>query len=165
MDETTRLDAVPPPPPPPPAPPASPPASTGVTLQRPFIVGLLFVLNIVLGFSAIVGVILAYVWRADRAAQEWEKTHYTYLIRTFWIGFALGIGFFAVWFGSFFALIAQTEAGPPPNQPPPAAMFVWMFGAMGVMLLGMIWVMVRAVLSLAKSSNCTPMPRPKTWWF
>lgn len=161
MDETTQPGAAPPPPPPPPP----PQPNTGVTMQRPFIVALLFVLNIVLGFSAIVGVILAYVWRGEAQTQEWERTHYTYLIRTFWIGFAFGIAFFLLWLGSFLTLIAQAEAGPPPDQPPPLGMFLWIFGAFGMMFLGMIWVLIRAILSMAKSTNGTPMPRPKTWWF
>ena len=69
---------------------------TGVTLQRPAIVGLLYLLNIFVGFSVFVGLVLAYVWRGETETQEWEKTHYTYLIRTFWIGLAVFLGAFVL---------------------------------------------------------------------
>ena len=42
------------------------------------------------GLGSIVGVVLAYLQRDD-AAGTWQESHYTWLIRTFWIGFLGGI--------------------------------------------------------------------------
>ena len=66
---------------------AGPEPDTGVTLYRPIIVAILYLANLFTGFSVLIGLILAYVWRNDRDVTEWEETHFTYLIRTFWIGF------------------------------------------------------------------------------
>ncbi len=41
-------------------------------------------------FAGIIGVIIAYVKRAD-AGESWMQYHFTWLINTFWV--ALGIGF------------------------------------------------------------------------
>ena len=45
---------------------------------------LLYLVSFVLGISGIVGVVFAYVNRGQ--SDEWIEAHYTYLIRTFWIG-------------------------------------------------------------------------------
>lgn len=151
----------------PPTPQPQPAGNTGVTMQRPFIIALLYLLNLVLGISAIVGVILAYVWRNEPETQEWEKTHYTYLIRTFWISFAVGVAFVMLWFGAVFGSILQAEMTQQggPNEPPPAMLFVGVLGGMLLLLLNVIWFSIRSVLSLAKAGSAKPMPKPKTWWF
>ncbi len=46
-----------------------PAQATGVTLMRPTIVGALYLLNIFLGFSVFIGLILACIWRSDAATQ------------------------------------------------------------------------------------------------
>lgn len=59
---------------------ATPPPS-GFDMNRPTIVSLLFLSSYLLGITAIIGVVLAYVWH-----EPWEATHYQYLITTFWVG-------------------------------------------------------------------------------
>ena len=87
------------------------------------------------GVAAIVGLALAYVWRGD-AHEPWEATHYTYLIRTFWIGLAAGaVGVVTMILGvGFLVLLALT-----------------------------VWVIVRAVMSLVKAQKRAPMPDPETF--
>ena len=151
MDETAQA-----------APQRELPPRTGVTLQRPTIVGLLYLLNIFLGFSVFVGLVLAYVWRNDAEAQEWERTHFTYLIRTFWIGLAVFMGMFVLWIVLIFGT-AFDQAGQ--DQPPRGDIFFVFFGAMLVWLLGAVWFCIRCILSLVKAGDCKPMPRPGTWLF
>jgi len=72
----------------------------------------LYAVGFLNGFTAIIGVIIAYVRRPD-VAGTYLESHFTYLIRTFWIGLLggvvsallliVGIGFIlmfavAIWF-------------------------------------------------------------------
>ena len=62
---------------------------------------ILYLVGFVIGVSAVVGVVFAHVNRGQ--SDDWIETHYTYLIRTFWIGllyFGVGVisGFW--YFGS-----------------------------------------------------------------
>ncbi|MDE1467331.1 DUF4870 family protein [Aurantiacibacter sp. D1-12] len=151
-----RAEGAPPPPP--------PQADTSVSMQRPVIISILYLLNFVLGFSVIVGVILAYIWRGEERTSEWEQTHYTYLIRTFWIGLLIFVVVFFGWFVAMFGTMWAFEEGPS-NGAPPAGFFLLMFGGMGVFLLSAAWFAVRCVLSLVKAGEKRPMPRPETWLF
>eukprot|EP01032_Pedospumella_encystans_P034353 gene34353-38833_t len=78
---------------------------------------------------------MAYVNRGKSAA--WIDTHYTYAIRTFWIGL-------------LYALIAS----------------FLMLVAVGVILIfGVaIWIVVRCVIGLQKASAGEPIARPTSWW-
>ncbi len=139
-----------------------PPGSNALTMQRPLIVALLYLLNIFLGFSVFVGLILAYIWRAEDQAQEWERTHYTYLIRTFWIGAGVMVGLFIVWISLFFGTVVD-HAGQ--ETPPPVGFFVIFFAGLALFMLTAVWFCVRAVLSIVKSGNQQPMPSPQSWLF
>lgn len=141
----------------------SPPPTTTVTITRPTIVVILYLLNFALGFSVMVGVVLAYVWRGEEETQEWERTHYTYLIRTFWIGLVvLMIAMFG-YFGMFFGLIfAQHAAG---GEPPSPMFFLLVFGMMGLFLLAAAWFAARCIRSLVRIGSRQPMPHPETWLF
>jgi uncharacterized membrane protein len=48
------------------------------------VVYLLYFASLLVGVTSIIGVIIAYVYRAD--SPEWVATHYRFQIRTFWIG-------------------------------------------------------------------------------
>ena len=60
--------------------------STGGTDLRQYtmIIYILYIAAILVGITSIVGVIMAYIKRADFAGTEYAD-HITYLIRTFWI--------------------------------------------------------------------------------
>jgi len=47
----------------------------------------LYAISVVTGVPMLVGLILAYIARAE--AEPWLKTHYDFLIRTFWYGLVL----------------------------------------------------------------------------
>ena len=139
--------------------PQTPQRSTGVNLSRPMIIALLYLLNFAAGFTVIVGVVLAYVWRRDEASHEWELTHFTYHIRTFWVGFALFIASMVLFFGTFIASIPQGSG------PPGPAFFIAFFGTFFGWLLMAGWFTVRCILSLVKAADGKPMERPHSWLF
>ena len=145
------------------APPASPPQDNGFSMQRPTVVAILYLLNFALGFSVIVGVILAYIWRGEERTTDWERTHYTYLIRTFWIGLFFFVGLFFTWFISIFSVSVLTEQMG--GNRPPAGMFLVMLGAMAIFFLSAAWYAVRCILSLVKAAERRPMPNPQSWLF
>ncbi|MGB3166142.1 MAG: hypothetical protein WBA68_05120 [Alteraurantiacibacter sp.] len=147
------------------APPPPHRFDTSVAMQRPLIVGLLYLLAIVTGVTAIVGVILAYIWRGEPEAQPWEQTHYTYLIRTFWIGLGISILFMTLFIGGMVAGAIVGEMGGARMGRPPIGFFVTFFGAMVLWLLATVWFVVRCVLSMVKSGRREPMPSPRTWMF
>ncbi len=109
--------------------------SAGFDFNQPTIVSLLYLSSFILGITAIVGVVLAYVWR-NEGREEWEYSHYDYLIRTFWIGLIGGI-----------------------------VSVLLMIVLIGFLLLPAICVLVvvRCVLSLLRAQKKEPMPNPDTW--
>ncbi len=113
------------------------PPPSGFDFNRPTIIGLLFAASYFTGISWLIGVVLAYVWKGE-PHQPWEETHYTYLIRTFWIGLAASvIGCITLIIGIGFLILA----------------------AVG------IWSLVRTVLSLVNAQKRAAMPDPATLFF
>ena len=124
--------------------PETQPSSASAPFPRPIVVAILFLLNYALAVSAIVGVVLAYVWRAEESTPEWERSHYTYLIRTFWfslIGF--GLAFLLMWLTGMRAFMLLLPL---------------------VLVVG-LWTAVRAALSIARAVSRTPIARPESLWF
>jgi uncharacterized membrane protein len=114
--------------------PNATPTSTGFDFNRPTIVGLLYLAGLITGLSAIIGLVLAYVWKND-VHEPWERTHYIYLIRTFWIGLIGAVV-------GFLLLIA-------------------VIGGL-IMLATGIWMLVRTAMSLINAQKRAPMPDPET---
>ena len=144
-------------------------SDAGVTLQRPIIVSALYLLGMMNGVTVLIGLILAYVWRGEDGP-EWENTHFTYLIRTFWIVFwgtiALVVGLLVV-----AVIAAATQAGADPDainpvsdDPPAGVMLAVVIAAFAGVLL-FVWSCVRSIISLAKAASRRPMPRPRTFLF
>jgi uncharacterized membrane protein len=115
--------------------PTPTPANTGFEFNNPTVISLLYLASFITGITAIVGVVLAFVWRGEPKA-EWEASHYQYLINTFWIGLAGSI----VGFLLLIVLIG---------------LLVW--AAVAVL------VIVRSVMSLLNAQKHMPMPNPATW--
>jgi uncharacterized membrane protein len=94
----------------------------------------LYLASLVIGITAIIGVVIAYMNRGKTGG--WVETHYTWAIRTFWIGilyaFAsavlmiVGIGFLL-----FFAVA--------------------------------IWAIVRCVIGLQKAARDEAIDNPESW--
>ncbi len=113
-------------------PPATPVG--GFDFNRPTIIALLYLGSLITGVSGIIGVILAYIWKAE-PHEPWEATHYTYLIRTFWFGLAGSV------LGALTMLI--------------------LIGFLVLLAVG-IWVLVRSAVALMKAQQRTAMPDPQT---
>jgi uncharacterized membrane protein len=108
--------------------------SGGFDFNQPTIISLCYLGSFITGLSGLVGIILAHVWQGENQA-EWAASHFTYLIRTFWIGLAVSV------------VLTITIIG------------------MIALPLPMIWVAVRSVMSLIKAQKQEPMPDPKTLLF
>lgn len=114
--------------------PDATPVPSGFEFNRPTIVSLLYLASCITGVTVIIGVVLAYVWKGE-PHQPWEETHYTYLIRTFWIGVV----------GSVLGVLTL------------------LIGVGFLILFGIgIWALVRTVLSLVNAQKREPMKDPET---
>ena len=133
----TQPSAAPPPQSPPTSPaPGSAPAATGsFDMNQPTILSLLYISSFLLGVTALVAVVLAYVWK-DQPRAEWEVSHYRYHIRTFWIALI----------GSIISVILLVVL---------VGFLLWLAVA--------VLVVVRSILSLINAQKQQPMPNPDTW--
>lgn len=109
----------------------------GFDANRPTVVSLLYLASFVTGITGLVGIVLAHVWSSENQ-EPWMASHYTYLIRTFWIGFAASI---------VGAVLSVVLIGIP------------------ILLAAAVWVGVRSVMSLLKAQRHEPMPDPQTLAF
>ncbi|WP_173934984.1 DUF4870 domain-containing protein [Chelativorans sp. Marseille-P2723] len=98
------------------------------------VIYVLYLLGFVIGISALVGIVMAYLNRGQSA--EWLETHYTWAIRTFWIGV-------------LYAVIST----------------VLMVVGIGflLMLLVAVWLVVRVVIGLQRVSRNEPISNPLSW--
>jgi len=110
-------------------------SNSSFELNNPTVICLLYFASFLTGVTAIIGVVLAFVWRGEAKA-DWELSHYQYLINTFWIGLVGGI-----------------------------LGFVLMIVLIGFLILPAvsIWVIVRTVMSLLKAQKREAMPDPNSW--
>ena len=136
-----------------------PPASRGFQFNGPTLICVLYLATWFTVFTALVGVILAYVWRRH-APREWERTHYRYLIRTFW----MGIGGYAIVGLGFVGFISASEADLPVTSGvmDVVAIAALVAGGLWVVLLSIVLV-IRCAMSLVNAQQDAPMPRPGSW--
>lgn len=99
------------------------------------IVYYLYLASILLGFTSIVGVVMAYLGKEK--APDWVQTHYQYQIRTFWISFGVGI----------LGIILS-------------AVVIGLF----ILLALFIWFIIRCVKGLMLANDQEAHPDPTTWW-
>jgi uncharacterized membrane protein len=113
------------------------PNTSGFDFNQPTIISLLFLGSFFTGISGLIGIVLAHVWSGENS-ESWADSHFTYLIRTFWIGF-----------------VASIVSG------------VLIFVLIGLLLLPAvaIWFLVRSVICLTKAQKREPMPDPQTLLF
>ncbi|WP_306141084.1 DUF4870 domain-containing protein [Roseibium sp. MMSF_3412] len=97
---------------------------------------ILYLVSIIVGITSIVGVILAYLNKGKAA--EWVDTHYTYQIRTFWIGF-------------LFSIIG--------------VVLMFVFIGIFVLLATLVWAIIRCIKGLQLAGRGEPIPNPQTWMF
>lgn len=102
----------------------------------PRVAYVLYALSIITGVPMLVGVIVAYVARGE--APAWQRSHYTFLIRTFWYFIAL-------------ALIGAVLA----------------FVLVGFVILWVLplWMAIRVIRGWMLLENKQPVPNPESWLF
>lgn len=100
------------------------------------IVYILYLVSLIVGFTAIVGVVMAYIYRAT--APAWLQSHYQFQIRTFWIGL-------------LYALIGTL-------------LLVFLVGWLVYMFL-VIWWIIRCVKGISMLDKKTAYPNPTSWGF
>ncbi|MTI43350.1 putative membrane protein [Roseibium hamelinense] len=99
-----------------------------------YLIYILYLLSLVVGFSAIVGLIFAYMNKGK--GEDWVDSHYSFQIRTFWIGLAASIA------GAVLMIVGIG--------------FLVVFAAI-------IWTIVRCVKGLQLTSRGEAVPDPQTW--
>lgn len=95
----------------------------------------LFLLSFLVGISGLIGLVFAYLNRGK--AGGWIDTHYTYAIRTFWIGLLYGL---------VSAILSLAVIG--------------VLLAIGTA----VWIVVRCIIGLQKATAGEPIAKPETWW-
>jgi uncharacterized membrane protein len=100
------------------------------------IIYILYLVGIVFGLTAIVGVIMAYVNKTD--APEWLATHYQFQIRTFWIGL-------------LYLVIGATLA----------AVFIGYL----IILFWVVWLIIRCIKGIKFLDMQKSYPDPAGWMF
>ncbi|MEO5321854.1 hypothetical protein PV773_00885 [Mesorhizobium sp. CC13] len=98
------------------------------------VIYVLYLAGLVIGISGIIGIILAYMNRGK--AGGIVDTHYTWLIRTFWIGLLYAL-----------------------------ASFVLMFLFIGIILMFAVavWFIVRCIMGLQAIGRGEPIKNPESW--
>ena len=107
-----------------------------VTAGSAKIIYILYLVSIVIGITAIAGLIMAYVNRDD--SPNWLKSHYQFQIRTFWIG-ALYL-FIGVLFSQF---------------------IIGLF----IILFWLLWLIVRCARGMKYLDREQAYPDPAGWMF
>lgn len=95
---------------------------------------MLYLVSFVVGVTGLVAIVLAYINRGK--SEAWVETHYTWAIRTFWIGLL---------YGFISALLMFIGIG-----------FILMF-------VVAIWVVIRCVIGLQAASRNEPIKNPQSW--
>lgn len=98
------------------------------------IIYILYLVGFAIGFTPIIGIVLAYINRGK--AGGWIETHYTWAIRTFWIGM-------------LYAFISVVLA-------------VVLIGFL-LMIAVAVWFAVRCVIGLQAASRNEPIRNPESW--
>lgn len=97
---------------------------------------LMLIAPILGGVTALIGVILAYVYRDD--CPEWLAGHFQLQIRTFWIGLL------------YFSIATIT---------------LWILIGQLLLIIAFIWYLVRLIRGIKSLNHNRPYPNPSSWGF
>lgn len=100
------------------------------------IIYILYLVSLVVGITSLIGVVMAYVYRADAA--PWLLEHYRWQIRTFWIGLLY------TFIGSLLTSIGVGYL---------------------ILLAAVVWFIVRCVKGLQRLARRAPPLNVATWLF
>ena len=98
------------------------------------VIYILYLAGFIIGITPLVGIVLAHVNRGR--SPEWIETHYTWAIRTFWIGLLYGL---------ISAVLAFVLIG-----------FL-------LMLATAVWFILRCIFGLQALGREEPMKNPQSW--
>jgi len=103
--------------------------------QNALVIYILYFLSFVIGITGLIGLVIAYLNRGKTGG--FVETHYTWLIRTFWIGI-------------LYSVIA----------------FILAFAFIGFLLMiaVAVWAVIRLVKGVMALNKNEPIPDPTTWW-
>lgn len=95
----------------------------------------LYLVGLIVGITGLIGIVLAYINRGK--SEAWIETHYTWTIRTFWIGL-------------LFSLIS----------------LVLVFVGIGILLAFAVavWLIVRCIIGLQQVGRNEAIKNPQSWW-
>lgn len=127
----------------------------GFQFNGPTVVSLLYLATYFTAFSAVVGVVLAYVWRRQ-PVPEWQRSQFDYLVRTFW----LGLGGYAV--AAAIAAGAVIALGSDPGGADAVLVALAVLGVGGV-LVWTVLLVVRCAFVIVNAQQKVPMTRPRSW--
>ena len=111
-------------------------ASAGDSSGTAKIIYILYLVNIVVPFTGLVGVVMAYMNQA--AASETLQTHYRFQIRTFWIGVLY------IFIGALLTLV--------------------LIGYL-IILFYIVWLIIRCIKGMQALDQGQPVANPTTWMF
>lgn len=97
---------------------------------------ILYLVGIIVGITTIIGVIMAYINRGKYGG--WIESHYTWLIRTFWISLLYGL------IGAVTSVIV-----------------IGFF----ILLFVLVWFIVRMVKGMQALGRKEPIANPQSWMF
>jgi uncharacterized membrane protein len=100
------------------------------------VIYILYLASFVIGISGIVGIVLAHL--NSGKSDAWLESHYTWAIRTFWLGL-LG------------AIISMV--------------LMMVLIGMLTMVLVALWIVIRTIVGLQKLGRNEPIADPQSWWF
>lgn len=115
--------------------PSTIPPQPEISTTMPMIIYALYLANFVVPFTALVGVIMAYINKGDG---NFLDSHYQFQIRTFWIGLLYAF------IGAVLTLIV----------------IGWL-----ILFFYLIWLIVRCVKGFKYLNKQQPMPDPTSWMF
>lgn len=107
-----------------------------ISTSTPKLIYILFLANIIIPFLGLIGVVIAYINKAD--APEFLQTHYQFQIRTFWIG----ILYFFI--GAVLTLV--------------------LIGYL-IILFTVVWIIIRCVKGMKYLDAGQAHPNPTSWMF
>ncbi len=98
------------------------------------VIYILYLVGFVIGITALVGIVLAYINRGKVGG--WVETHYTWAIRTFWIGLLYGFV---------------------------SALLVFAIIGIPMLFAVAVWMIIRCVMGLQAAGRSEPIKNPQSW--
>jgi uncharacterized membrane protein len=98
------------------------------------VIYVLYLAGLAIGISGLVGIVLAYVNRGK--SEAWIETHYTYIIRTFWIGLLYGLV---------------------------SCVLILAFIGMFLLFAVAVWFIARCIIGLQAAGRGEPVRNPQSW--